>query len=193
MYPEVRVRVQQENHISPQNDHRRIPVTKFPDESASISVKMIQGCYPPLKPRIMKAYVPKIPATQSLSSSKVYKTRQLEKQDAKPDVRACSAVVLRPRAVLSSPDNDGMIGVVNKLTDKKPSAVKVHNSKERVPVAKSPQTKTSSSPVSMTKGSNRAGFNKTGLVQSKVQKTMMGKQQQASVGKLGVEKSSFTT
>lgn len=185
MYPKVKVRVhQQENHIPPQNDHRRLVVTKVSDESLSIPVKEIQGCSPPLKPRVLKAYVPKLPAGQSLSSSKastVVKSKHLGK-DAKPDVRAGSAVPPRPRAVLSSPDNDGMIGSVNKLSDKKASAnFMVHNNiKERAP-AQRPQTKIAPSPMSMTKGSNRASFSKTGLVQSKFQKSNMGKPQQASV------------
>ncbi|XP_024167417.1 uncharacterized protein LOC112173962 isoform X1 [Rosa chinensis] len=189
MHPTVRVRVhQQENYIPPQNDHKSVPVTKVSDESLSIPVKVTQGCSLPLKPRIMKASVPNVPAGQPLSSSKE-KSRRLDK-DAKPDVRACSAVQPRPRAVLSSPDNDGMIGLVNKLIDKQPSASKVPNTKERVPAAQRQQSKTSPSPMSMTKGSNRAVSNKTGLVQSKVQKTMIGKQQQASVG---MGKSIFTT
>ncbi|XP_004292246.1 PREDICTED: uncharacterized protein LOC101313676 isoform X2 [Fragaria vesca subsp. vesca] len=190
MYPKVRVRVhQQENHILSQNDHRRVPETKVSDESPSIPVKEIQGCSLPLKPKIMKASVPKVPAGlgQSLSSSKD-KSRHLGKQDAKPDVRACSSVPLRPRAVLSSPDNDGMIGLVNKLFDKTPSAVKVH--KERVLASQRQQRKASPSPMSMTKGSNRAVSTKTGLVQSKLQKNMKGKQQQASAR---IGKSSFTT
>ncbi|PON44370.1 hypothetical protein PanWU01x14_267590 [Parasponia andersonii] len=53
--------------------------------------------------------------------SKVENKRHLVK-DSKPNVRASS--VPRPRAVLSSPDNDGMIGSRNKLVDKRGSALK---------------------------------------------------------------------
>ncbi|KAM4117009.1 hypothetical protein ACJW30_02G092000 [Castanea mollissima] len=46
-------------------------------------------------------------------------------EDDKINVRASS--ILRPRAVLSSPDNDVMIGNKNRVKAKRPSCLKNHN------------------------------------------------------------------
>ncbi|XP_062079687.1 uncharacterized protein LOC133784283 [Humulus lupulus] len=114
MYPRVKVRAQ-EDCFSPQIDSK--PTTTAQQEKEN------QNSDSPLLPiaRILKAYV--LNSTMELNSaSKVEKKRPVVK-DSKPNLGASS--VPRPRAVLSSPDNDGLIGSRNKLLKERSSALKM--------------------------------------------------------------------
>ncbi|PQQ17568.1 uncharacterized protein Pyn_26219 [Prunus yedoensis var. nudiflora] len=193
MYPKVKVRLQeQDDYFFPQNHHRTLLLTNASDES--VPGKEIRSCSPPSTAITKKAYVSKLPG-HSISSSKEENSRNPGKATKPADARACS--ILRPRAVLSSPENDGMIGSRNKLVDKKSSNMKVHNTKEKVAAAQKPQqpkivqsqVKKAARPMSMTKRLQQSVDKKNGVVQSGIQKPMMEKQQAS----LGMRKPSFTS
>ncbi|CAL8178241.1 unnamed protein product [Prunus armeniaca] len=167
MYPKVKVRLQeQDDYFSPQSHHRTLQLTNASDES--VPGKETQSCSPPSIAITKKAYVSKLPG-HSISSSKAENSRNPGKATKPADARACS--ILRPRAVLSSPENDGMIGSRNKVVDKNSLAVKVHNTKEKVAAAQKPQqpkivqsqVKKAARPVNMTKRLQQALIKRMGL------------------------------
>lgn len=124
MYPRVKVRVQEEeDHSPPPIDSQSSLLLKL-IESLSQQEKENKISSPPSVTRITKAYVTS-PAAKSLSAAKDAGTDKNNMQigkDAKSNAKAKS--VPPPRAVLSSPDNDGMIGSRNKLNYARSSASK---------------------------------------------------------------------
>ncbi|KAF4387051.1 hypothetical protein G4B88_024623 [Cannabis sativa] len=113
MYPRVKVRVEefkeQEECLSPQTQQEK-------ENQSSVS---------PLLPiaRILKDYVLNSTMDLNNSASKVEQKRGVVKE-SKPNLKA--SLVSRPRAVLSSPDNDGLIGSRNKLVNERSSTPKMH-------------------------------------------------------------------
>ncbi|XVE77977.1 hypothetical protein DITRI_Ditri13aG0107300 [Diplodiscus trichospermus] len=148
MYPRVKVRVEEEDdHFSPPNDSVSSLFLRLID-SQSEQEKENQANSPPSIARITKAYITS-PATKSLSASKdsgkVKNNKQIVK-DAKSNSKANS--VPPPRAVLSSPDNDGMIGSRNKLNYARSAA-----SKKRPPEQIKPAGRTHNLSPNVTKSS----------------------------------------
>ncbi|MCL7049735.1 hypothetical protein MKW94_027180 [Papaver nudicaule] len=89
--------------------------------------------------RVPTSYSPIFAAPSTSSSSKgSQKHEKKTDEDTKGNTGATS--VLRPRAVLSSPDNDGMIGQINQLSRVRPSEKKKKDldEKSRCVKAKSP-------------------------------------------------------
>ncbi|XP_022759778.1 uncharacterized protein LOC111306139 isoform X2 [Durio zibethinus] len=125
MYPRVTVRAQEEDddHFPPPNDCQSSLFLRL-IESLSKQEKENQIDSPPSIARITKAFVTS-PATTSLSASEdagaVKRNKQIGK-DTKSNAKANS--IPPPRAVLSSPDNDGIIGSRNKLNYARSSASK---------------------------------------------------------------------
>ncbi|KAK3187685.1 hypothetical protein Dsin_027246 [Dipteronia sinensis] len=78
---------------------------------------------PPFIARIPKSYVTTNVITPTISSCK--ESEKIDEND-KPNVRATP--ILRPRAVLSSPDNDAVIGNKNRTKAERPAALKNRNS-----------------------------------------------------------------
>ncbi|XP_050105504.1 uncharacterized protein LOC126585153 isoform X2 [Malus sylvestris] len=197
MYPKVKVRLhdQQEDQFSPQDDHRKLLL-------ANIHAGVISRFFKNEYKLTMEAYAPKLPR-QSISSSKE-NSKNLGKATT-PDAKAC--LVLRPRAVLSSPENDGMIGSINKIVDRKNSpAIKVQNPNTATSSAQRPHQEAKKAPsqakkkatatarpmaMNTNKGSNiKTLFNSNnGDVKSKFQKPLVGKQHAS----LGTWKPSFTS
>ncbi|XVF81055.1 hypothetical protein PTKIN_Ptkin15bG0125800 [Pterospermum kingtungense] len=122
MYPRVKVRVQEDDdHFPPPNDSDSSLFLRL-IESLSKQEKENQINSPPSNARITKAYV-RSPETKLLSASKgTVKDKEQINKDAKSNVKANS--VPPPRAVLSSPDNDGMIGSRNKLNHARSTPLK---------------------------------------------------------------------
>ncbi|GLU22296.1 hypothetical protein SLE2022_383840 [Rubroshorea leprosula] len=103
MYPKVKVRLEQDKDDSGS-------ILSFAlVESFSSQEKENQwdSDSPPIVARVTKA--------NSISASKVVNNQKNNGEERKLSERAAS--VPRPRAVLSSPDNDGMIGNRNRLND----------------------------------------------------------------------------
>ncbi|KAA8543417.1 hypothetical protein F0562_021088 [Nyssa sinensis] len=124
MYPMVKVREQdQDAPFTLQDDSNSLPVLKFfkspseLDSHVSSAVKDNQNDYTTTVAKIPETSVPifgmpLIPVSQGPKKNSRH-TREVQ-EEIKSNARAPS--VLRPRAVLSSPDNDELIGNKNKLT-----------------------------------------------------------------------------
>ncbi|GMJ15171.1 hypothetical protein HRI_005186300 [Hibiscus trionum] len=109
MYPRVKVRVQEEEEE--EEDH--YPLFLRLIGSLSKQEKENKIISPPSDsiPRVTKAHLTS-PTPKSLSATKVKNDKQVGR-NMKANVKTAS--ILPPRAVLSSPDNDGVIGNINKL------------------------------------------------------------------------------
>nr|TKR83837.1 uncharacterized protein D5086_0000266080 [Populus alba] len=84
-------------------------------------VKGHQDDSPPPIARIPKSYVPSV-IMPKVSVSEGTEKKNIFNEEDKPNIRASS--IPRPRAVLSSPDNDAVIGNNNKTRVARPSALK---------------------------------------------------------------------
>ncbi|CAN1270183.1 hypothetical protein LINPERPRIM_LOCUS13829 [Linum perenne] len=111
MYPRVKVRMVD---LQDEDDELYPPLTNSKKEARPFKSSIAEkennhGCdsSPLLVARVVLQNTP-----QSVSSNKGSK---------KPTVHPRSTAVLRPRAVLSSPDNDNLIGKRNKLIDSRSS------------------------------------------------------------------------
>ncbi|KAL4593781.1 hypothetical protein ACB092_M012500 [Castanea dentata] len=127
VYPKVKVREQED-----QEDFKGPPL----NDDSSFPAKENEEISPAYVAKIPKSYVPNEPmSTTSVSESLIMPTisasegaGEIDKkidEDDKINIRASS--ILRPRAVLSSPDNDVMIGNKNRVKAKRPSGLKNHN------------------------------------------------------------------
>ncbi|XP_021667701.2 uncharacterized protein LOC110655618 isoform X2 [Hevea brasiliensis] len=123
MYPRVRVRKQEQDdeaEISPLEVNGDLHFLKVL-ESLSVqgrTEKENQSDSPALIARITKPYVPN-PKAEAVCASK-------EKNKAHS--------ISRPRAVLSSPANDGMVGNRNKVNNERSLALRKCNSEPRKPI-----------------------------------------------------------
>jgi hypothetical protein len=130
MYPKVKVREQND-----QEDFKGPSLLPFNDDSC-FPAKEHEDISPSYVAKIPKSYVPNVHmSTTSVSESLIMPTISASKgageidknldEDDKINIRANS--ILRPRAVLSSPDNDMMIGNNNRVKAKRPSGLKNPN------------------------------------------------------------------
>ncbi|EOX94329.1 Uncharacterized protein TCM_003916 isoform 1 [Theobroma cacao] len=136
MYPRVRVkeRVEEDDHFPSSKDSESFLFLRLL-ESVSKQEKENQINSPPSVARIAKAYVTSL-VTKSLSASEGVGSVQNNKQigkDTKSNTKANS--IPAPRAVLSSPDNDGMIGSRNKLNYARSAACKKRQTEQTKPAA----------------------------------------------------------
>ncbi|GLT66270.1 hypothetical protein SLA2020_386430 [Shorea laevis] len=103
MYPKVKVRLEQDR-----DDSGSVPFFELVESFSSQEKENQWDSYsPPIVARVTKA--------NSISASKVVNNQKNNGEERKLSGKAAS--VPRPRAVLSSPDNDGMIGNRNRLKD----------------------------------------------------------------------------
>ncbi|XP_058101452.1 uncharacterized protein LOC131245780 isoform X2 [Magnolia sinica] len=135
MYPRVKVKGEEvkEGPVATQEDRSSLLLRVF--ESLSLHDRHSPGNEyrdnSPPHARIPKSYVPITPmpsVAASKGTARPLKGKNNKEIDAdsKTNIRASS--VPRPRAVLSSPDNDGMIGSRNKLSRGRHSVLKTRNS-----------------------------------------------------------------
>lgn len=118
-YPKVKVREQDDQEdlkgssLLSMNDDSFFPVKEYEDISPSYVAKI-----PP-------SYEPNgLLSTTSVSEEAVEDDKNSEELD-RMNIRASS--IPRPRAILSSPDNDVMIGNKGRMKVKQPSALKNHS------------------------------------------------------------------
>ncbi|KAK8289163.1 hypothetical protein V6Z12_D07G173600 [Gossypium hirsutum] len=146
MYPRVKVRVQEEeeDHFPPHNNNHHEPSLFLSFlESLSKQEKENKINSPPSNSisSITKAY---ITSPTPKDGGTVKKNKKQIGKDMKSNVKASS--VLPPRAVLSSPDNDRMIGSINKLDYASSSASKKRPADVGTPsspnIGKGPKPKT---------------------------------------------------
>ncbi|KAA3458695.1 hypothetical protein EPI10_013277 [Gossypium australe] len=167
LYPRVKVRVQEEeeDHFPPHNNHHHEPC---------LFLRLLESLSKQEKENKINS-----PPSNSISTSPfimsdggtVKKNKKQIGKDMKSNVKASS--VLPPRAVLSSPDNDRMIGSINKLdyastssaSKKRPSDVGTPSSPN---IGKGPKPKTENvkqtPSVARTKIITKSGYNTDNIV-----------------------------
>ncbi|GMN53321.1 hypothetical protein TIFTF001_022458 [Ficus carica] len=124
VYPKVKVRRQQQD----QDDHHDFPDFSSPEEHEDDTLV-------PSIAKVPKSYIPNIAVSPSNDMPKVVSmpkisvlkeaeqdNREADDEDGKQHRRACS--IPRPRAVLSSPDNDMVIGNRNRSKTERSSVLK---------------------------------------------------------------------
>ncbi|XP_026435900.1 uncharacterized protein LOC113333687 isoform X3 [Papaver somniferum] len=126
--------------------------------------KELENDIPPSVARVPKLYSPVLaaPSTSSSKAGEQKHEKQIE-EDTKSNNEASS--VLRPRAVLSSPDNDGMIGHINRLSRVLPSVMKKKDLGEKtcVPGKVNPRCVKAKSPVNTRRKSKETSETKVFL------------------------------
>ncbi|XP_065862970.1 uncharacterized protein [Euphorbia lathyris] len=130
MYPKLKVRTEGEGHEYDCTSLKDVPFLSLQD--SCFPVKEYRDISPPRIARVPNSYVPNIilPTNTVLpteSASEEADKKSNSDVEDRPNIRASS--VARPRAVLSSPDNDAVIGNRNRNRVKalQPSALKNHN------------------------------------------------------------------
>ncbi|XP_042974271.1 uncharacterized protein LOC122305793 isoform X3 [Carya illinoinensis] len=180
MNPIVKVRAQ-DDQFSPRNDTGLLLFLRTID-TLSMQAEDHQSHSPSPVDRITKVHVPNIRTQSSPMSQGTMKNNfKHVSTNSKSNVRANS--VLRPRAVLSSPDNDGMIGSINKLMEDRSLD---HSKKERM--ALPAQIKTvhnqvkAAVPLNTRKGSKEVSDRKSGIKQRKSGPEPVTQKQKPRVG-----------
>ncbi|XP_018827145.1 uncharacterized protein LOC108995926 isoform X1 [Juglans regia] len=165
MNPIVKVKAQ-DDQFSPRNDTGLLLFLRTID-TLSMQAEDYQSHSPSPVDRITKVHVPNIQTQSSPMSEGTMKNNVKHiSTNSKSNVSANS--VLRPRAVLSSPDNDGMIGSINKLMEDRSLD---HSKKEKKPLPA--QIKTVHNQVKAAvslntrKGSKEVSDRKSGIKQRK--------------------------
>lgn len=131
MYPKVKVRSQDTDDQRSGDDQIRNyslflnDFQSFSIYDSSSSVKEHQDVSQPLVARMPKNYVPDIIRPTTSDQKGAEKNNEKSYDDNKSNIRA--SPVPRPRAVLSSPDNDVMIGSKNRTKRERSSVLKNHN------------------------------------------------------------------
>ncbi|KAJ0111039.1 hypothetical protein Patl1_01702 [Pistacia atlantica] len=178
LYPQVKVRQQEQEQE--QDDRgsflfiRVIESLSLQDHHSSDEENKSNSS--PSVAKITKVNAP-IVKSQSVTPSKAAQSNRQISKDTKP-LNARASSVTRPRAVLSSPDNDGMIGNINKFDNERSSSLKKLHHDAKVPTqtaAVSIPIKgfTARSPLVARKGSRDAFGNNSGLTQSKSAKPVV--------------------
>ncbi|XWS08727.1 hypothetical protein CRYUN_Cryun40dG0025900 [Craigia yunnanensis] len=88
-------------------------------------VKRHQDVSPMRTARIPESYVPDVEKPSDSASEEAEKNKTKTDEEARPNSRVSSTP--RPRAVISSPDNDAVIGNKNRIKGEYRTALKNHN------------------------------------------------------------------
>ncbi|XP_010264876.1 PREDICTED: uncharacterized protein LOC104602770 [Nelumbo nucifera] len=166
MYPKVKVRNSEQEKKLIEQEERSLLLLKVLEslslqENPSVpsiinSGKDSGNDLPTLIAKIPKSYIPKS-ATASISASKEEHKDMKGIEEDKPNIRA--SAVPRPRAVLSSPDNDGMIGHRNRLPSERTSILKRHNLGQDASPQSNFRCIRSASPISTRRGTKETTDN----------------------------------
>lgn len=156
MYPKVKVRTDGRDD---QHAHDWSSLLSLKDiqflclQDSCIPVKGHQDVSPPIVARIPKSYVPNVIMPQ-VSVSEEAEKKSYSTEEDRLNIRASS--IPRPRAVLSSPDNDAVIGSNNRTKVARPTASKNNKLMEsrHEPCKAVPGQITDASPTSTRKSKN---------------------------------------
>ncbi|KNA05518.1 hypothetical protein SOVF_189590, partial [Spinacia oleracea] len=119
-YPRVKVRTLEEDD---EYDRSRSPLQGFNSLSIGVSTSPVKQSSSTLSvAKVPRSYIPRS-ITPPPSLSKHTKKAESEDNGIKPHIRASS--IPRPRAVISSPDNDQILGCKNEMRFQRP-AMKTH-------------------------------------------------------------------
>ncbi|XVF28524.1 hypothetical protein REPUB_Repub15cG0037000 [Reevesia pubescens] len=88
-------------------------------------VKRYQDVSSVPKGRIPKSYVPEVEKPSDSAPEVAEKNKKKTDEEDRPNIRVSSTP--RPRAVISSPDNDAVIGNKNRIKGENRTALKNHN------------------------------------------------------------------
>ncbi|WCJ24122.1 hypothetical protein M5689_006105 [Euphorbia peplus] len=137
MYPKVKVRTEAESDEHDLHEHNWSSLLSLKDisfllkQDSRFPAKKYRDLSPPCIARVPKSYVPNIilptyvvSPSESASEGSDKKSNISDEED-RPNIRASS--VPRPRAVLSSPVNDAVIGNRNRVKALRPSVLKNQN------------------------------------------------------------------
>ncbi|KAI9196212.1 hypothetical protein LWI28_021986 [Acer negundo] len=120
MYPKVKVREEKNQDFEEVAVDHKINIESLSLHVSSSPEKEHRDVSPPFIARVPKSYATTNVVTPTISSCK----EKIDEND-KPNIRATP--ILRPRAVLSSPDNDAVIGNKNRNKAERPTALKNRN------------------------------------------------------------------
>ncbi|KAL9390092.1 hypothetical protein Peur_018697 [Populus x canadensis] len=156
MYPKVKVRTDGRDD---QHAHDWSSLLSLKDiqflclQDSCVPVKGHQDVSPPIVARIPKSYVPNVIMPKVSVSEEAEKKSNSTEED-RLNIRASS--IPRPRAVLSSPDNDAVIGSNNRTKVARPTASKNNKLMEsrHEPCKAVPGQITDASPTSTRKSKN---------------------------------------
>ncbi|TXG72424.1 hypothetical protein EZV62_001003 [Acer yangbiense] len=123
MYPKVKVREEKNQDFKEVAVDHKINIESLSLHVSSSPEKEHRDVSPPFIARVTKSYATTNVVTPTISSCT--ETEKINEND-KPNIRATP--ILRPRAVLSSPDNDAVIGNKNRTKAERPTALKNRNS-----------------------------------------------------------------
>ncbi|KHN05884.1 hypothetical protein glysoja_026472, partial [Glycine soja] len=131
--PKVKVRVpeQEEELVHPENNSgtwmfsKLIELLYFKEEK-----NQNQNECPPSISESTKACTQHVIMRSTPSTKGLFKSIKRVGESPKVNARACS--VIRPRAVLSSPENDGLIGSINDLNNSVSSARRKNDAKVKI-------------------------------------------------------------
>ncbi|KAK2643757.1 hypothetical protein Ddye_018952 [Dipteronia dyeriana] len=113
MYPKVKVREEKNQDFEDVAVDHKINFQSLSLHVSSSPEKEHRDVSPPFIARVPKSYATTNVVTPTISSRK----EKIDEND-KPNIRATP--ILRPRAVLSSPDNDAVIGNKNRTKAERP-------------------------------------------------------------------------
>ncbi|XP_059433667.1 uncharacterized protein LOC132166798 [Corylus avellana] len=158
MYASAKVRAnKQDDQFSLPNDGESLLILRIKD---SLSIRDNQSHSPPSLAKITKAHIPKLGAQSIYTSRETVKNNGQSHTNTKSNITANS--VPPPRAVLSSPDNDGMIGSRKKLMEEKSWHSSTNGKMQGQNKVKAAR------PLSKKKGSKEVSDNKSSLKQRKL-------------------------
>eukprot|EP00257_Ricinus_communis_P020988 XP_015580364.1 uncharacterized protein LOC8265730 [Ricinus communis] len=130
MYPKVKVRTEGQDDLYVAREHNWTSLLSLKDiqflllQDSCFPVKEYRDVSPVPIAKIPKTYVPNILLPTESASEGVDNKSSSDEED-RPNIRA--SLVPRPRAVISSPDNDALIANKNRVKATQPSALKNHN------------------------------------------------------------------
>ncbi|XP_057427468.1 uncharacterized protein LOC130720788 isoform X2 [Lotus japonicus] len=115
MYPRVKVRVpEQKDFVYPQNDSGTWMILKYIESLNYKEEKNQSNCSQSIS-KDTKSCPQYRPIRSTPSTKGILKSSKRVGESPKQNARASS--VMRPRAVLSSPDNDELVGIMNDLNN----------------------------------------------------------------------------
>ncbi|XVE81932.1 hypothetical protein DITRI_Ditri15bG0106100 [Diplodiscus trichospermus] len=131
MYPRVKVKEQDQDDQHAIHDYKISSVLSLKDV---LFLSMLDSCFPVKRhqdvspmctARIQKSYVPEIEKPSDSAPEEAEKNKTKTDEETRPNIRVSSTP--RPRAVISSPDNDAVIGNKNRIKGEYRTASKNHN------------------------------------------------------------------
>ncbi|KAK6254690.1 hypothetical protein SCA6_015995 [Theobroma cacao] len=130
MYPRVKVKEQGQDDQYAMHDYKISSVLSLKDVlflsmlDSYFPVKTPQDVSPIAKARIPESYVPEVEKPSDSAPAESEKNNKATDEEDRPNIRV--SLTPRPRAVISSPENDAVIGHNNRIKGEHCAALKNH-------------------------------------------------------------------